>query len=303
MAHKETWGAQGTQIHPCFNEHACNQVRVHLPVAPRCNIQCNYCSRSYDCVNESRPGVSSAVLGPTQALDRYKAFKGQFASISVVGIAGPGDALANFDETAETLRLVRAYDPTVAFCLATNGLDLPLRVADLVSLGVSHVTVTVNAIDPRIGARIYAYIRHQGRVYTGTEGAAILQANQLEGIRMLKEAGLACKVNCVALKGINLGHISAVTKKAAQMGACVANIMPHIPVAQTLFAGLGRISHQELASLRAACKAHIPQMTHCRQCRADAAGPLGRSLSNFLDEEACAPGTCRKHDSPPLQVA
>ena len=32
------------------------------------NIQCNYCKRGYDCVNESRPGVTSEVLSPEQAL-------------------------------------------------------------------------------------------------------------------------------------------------------------------------------------------------------------------------------------------
>ena len=42
--------------------------RVHLPVAPKCNVQCNFCNRRHDCVNESRPGVTSRVLSPGQAL-------------------------------------------------------------------------------------------------------------------------------------------------------------------------------------------------------------------------------------------
>jgi len=50
-------------LHPCFDRESAGTCgRAHLPVAPRCNIQCNYCNRKYDCVNESRPGVSSAVL-------------------------------------------------------------------------------------------------------------------------------------------------------------------------------------------------------------------------------------------------
>ena len=52
-------------LHPCFNEKAKHtQARVHLPIAPKCNIQCAYCNRKYDCVNESRPGVTSTVLSP-----------------------------------------------------------------------------------------------------------------------------------------------------------------------------------------------------------------------------------------------
>jgi nitrogen fixation protein NifB len=55
--------------HPCFDKEAHKKFgRVHLPVAPRCNIQCNFCNRKYDCMNESRPGVTSTVLTPQQAI-------------------------------------------------------------------------------------------------------------------------------------------------------------------------------------------------------------------------------------------
>lgn len=42
--------------------------RVHLPVAPECNIQCNFCNRLYDCANENRPGVTRRTFGPAEAL-------------------------------------------------------------------------------------------------------------------------------------------------------------------------------------------------------------------------------------------
>ena len=55
--------------HPCFNAKAHRTTgRIHLAVAPKCNIQCRYCDRKYDCANESRPGVTSAVLTPDQAM-------------------------------------------------------------------------------------------------------------------------------------------------------------------------------------------------------------------------------------------
>ena len=44
--------------HPCYSEGAHHHyARIHVAVAPACNIQCNYCNRKYDCSNESRPGV------------------------------------------------------------------------------------------------------------------------------------------------------------------------------------------------------------------------------------------------------
>ena len=55
--------------HPCYSEEAHHYfARMHVAVAPACNIQCNYCNRKYDCANESRPGVVSEKLTPDQAV-------------------------------------------------------------------------------------------------------------------------------------------------------------------------------------------------------------------------------------------
>jgi nitrogenase molybdenum-iron protein alpha/beta subunit/MoaA/NifB/PqqE/SkfB family radical SAM enzyme len=277
-----------TASHPCFGEHACKNARVHLPVAPECNIQCNYCLRNYDCMNESRPGVASKILSPAEALDRYIQLKLAMPNLTVVGIAGPGDALANFEKSRETLRLIREYDPDITFCIATNGLLLPQYVPALKELGVSHVTVTVNAVDPAVGAKIYRHVSYMGKMYSGIEGASILLANQLAGIKMLHDAGIMCKVNCVTLKGINDKHLYEVTKTAAALGAFMTNIMPHIPVKGSVFEGLERMTNKEIIALRAECGINIKQMTHCRQCRSDAAGTLDEDISIELADPAPA---------------
>jgi nitrogen fixation protein NifB len=76
--------------HPCFNKDARQRTaRIHLPVAAACNLQCNYCNRKYSCVNESRPGVTAAVLEPEQAVDYLQWARSQDPRIKVVGIAGP----------------------------------------------------------------------------------------------------------------------------------------------------------------------------------------------------------------------
>ena len=111
--------------HPCFSESGRHTTaRVHLPVAPKCNMQCNYCVRDYACVNESRPGVTSTVLTPLQAAGYLDEVVKKIKNIRVVGIAGPGDPFANGEETMETLRLVRERHPEMMLCVATNGLDL-----------------------------------------------------------------------------------------------------------------------------------------------------------------------------------
>ena len=111
--------------HPCFNSDVRHKSgRIHLPVAPKCNIQCNYCDRKFDCMNESRPGVTSAVLEPRQALAYLDKVLERVPQLKVVGIAGPGDPFATPDETLETLRLVREKYPEMLLCVASNGLNL-----------------------------------------------------------------------------------------------------------------------------------------------------------------------------------
>ena len=160
---------------------------------------------------------------------------------------------------------------------------LPQYASEMNALGVSHTSVTLNAIDPALGARIYKHIRFMGNSYTGVAGASILLANQLNGIKMLVAAGIAVKVNCVVLKGVNDGHIFEITKASARLGAVMTNIMPQIPVKGSAFGDLEKIGSRELARLRKESAANIRQMTHCRQCRADAAGVLGQSCTDAAE--------------------
>lgn len=263
------------KTHPCFNAKAHEFARMHLPVAPKCNIQCNYCHRKFDCTNESRPGVSSEVLSPEEALMKYKETKKKFETLSVVGIAGPGDALANWESTKRTLSLIREFDPDVTFCLSTNGLKLTKYADELIDLGVSHITVTINTVHDDIAAKIYRHIRFEGDKYFGVEGAAKLLKAQWEGVKYLADKDVFVKVNIVYLKGINDDHIDEVVRKASDMGASVTNIMPHIPVDGTPFEVLEQASIREVMNKRLELNPILPQMMHCNQCRADAVGKLG----------------------------
>lgn len=279
--------------HPCFSDNAHKFARMHIPVAPKCNISCNYCSRKYDCANESRPGVTSEVLKPEEALEKFKLVKSKMKNITVVGVAGPGDALANFDEVKQCLNLIRKEDPKITFCLSTNGLMLPFYANELVQIGVSHVTVTINAVDENIGAKIYKEVNYMGVKYTGEEGARILLNNQIAGLKYLCNKGVVCKVNIVMLKGINDYHIKEVVKKVKECGAYMTNIMQMIPVKESVFQNLPLVSNIELNKMRKECEEDMKQMYHCRQCRADAIGTLSEDCSiDFRVLEGCK-GDCR----------
>ena len=268
-----------TRTHPCFNQCAHEHARIHIPIAPKCNISCNYCSRKFDCVNESRPGVTSSILSPTQALERFKEFKGKLKNLTVVGIAGPGDALANFDVVKKSIKLIRQESPEITFCLSTNGLMLPFYANEILELGVSHITITINTIDPEIGTKLYKEINYLGVQYTGVEGARILLQNQLSGLKYLSLKGLICKVNIVYVKGVNDIGIEDTVKKVKECGAFMTNIMPMINAPGSKFEHITTVNSEELLTMRKKCEVDLKQMYHCKQCRADAVGTLGNDIS------------------------
>ncbi|WP_242392982.1 nitrogenase cofactor biosynthesis protein NifB [Anaeromyxobacter oryzisoli] len=265
--------------HPCYSEDAHHHfARMHVAVAPGCNLQCNYCNRKYDCSNESRPGVVSERLSAEAAVRKVLAVAAEVPELSVVGIAGPGDALANPAATYATLEGIRRAAPDLTLCLSTNGLALPAHADRLADLGVRHVTVTVNAIDPTVGAEIYAWALDGGRRLRGRDAAALLSERQLEGIRRLVARGVLVKVNAVVIPGLNDAHLPAVVRAVRGAGAFLVNLVPLIsaPEHGTAFGLAGRRgpTAAELERVQRACEVDARLMRHCRQCRADAVGRL-----------------------------
>ncbi len=271
--------------HPCFNEAARETAaRIHLPVAPRCNVQCNFCDRKYDCLNESRPGVTSAVLTPQQAVYYLDRAMEVSPEIRVVGIAGPGDPFASPEPTLETLRLVRNRYPEMLLCVASNGLEVATHAAELAKLQVSHVTLTVNAVGAAIGAQIYAWVRAGTRILRGVDGAVALLERQRLAIVEIKRPGITVKINTIVMPGINDAHAVAVAREVGSLGANIMNAIPLYPVVGTPFESIGEIDHAELAELRQHTAEFLPQMLHCTRCRADAVGLLGAPQSQTLVE-------------------
>jgi MoaA/NifB/PqqE/SkfB family radical SAM enzyme len=234
------------------------------------------------------------VQSPQQALERFKAAKLIMPNIAVAGIAGPGDALANIRAVLETLSLIRAVDGETTFCVSTNGLLLPKYAADLKAAGISHLTVTINAVQPQTARRIYRYVDYEGERLTGLKAAALLLQNQFEGLRAAAALGITCKVNIVYIKDLNEEEIPRIVPAAREAGAVLCNIMQMIPVRGTLFESLPLVSRAGLDEVRRRCEPILPQMYHCRQCRADAAGLLGQDLSldaGLCPEPEALPGT------------
>ena len=272
--------AHKTTEHPCFGGDHSKAGRIHLPVAPGCNIKCGFCERRFDCANESRPGVTSKVLSPEQAVQRVRLVKRHMerqggARLKVVGIAGPGEPLAN-PKTFATFSMVREAFPGMSLCLSTNGLLLEEKLAQIVAADVHSLTVTINALTAATGARVYEWITYQGQRFEGERAAAHLIDRQFAGLKAAAKTGLMIKVNHVYIPGVNDHETLDVALKVRESGAQMMNIMPVIPVGR--FADIEMPTDAVMEMVRNQAELILSQARHCKQCRADAAGVVGQDI-------------------------
>ena len=268
--------------HPCFDAEAHDRVgRVHLPVAPRCNIQCNFCERRVCAtVTGQHPGWARRLLSVEEAVSLVDSVASTHRALDfVVGVAGPGDPLAN-EETFASLSAIHRRHPQIVKCISTNGLLLAERLPDLLAVGVSALTVTINAATSEVAQQIYSWVRYRGETCRGEGAAALLLRKQTEGVRAALGAGLSVKVNTVLIPGVNDKQIAELAMALGRTGVGLMNVMPLIPA--------GKMQDKrpptcaELMSARDTCEAFVPQFRRCEQCRADTI-----RLPGSVAESAC----------------
>jgi nitrogen fixation protein NifB len=268
-----------TTTHPCFNDEAHGKAgRIHLPVSAKCNIKCRFCERDIN-ADELRPGVSRGILKPHDAADVVSRALELCPQLSVIGVAGPGDACAD-DSALETFTLLRDKFPNLQLCLSTNGLGLAGKTKAFYDAGVRHITVTVNAVDPAIGEKIVSHIEWEGEIYTEREASVILLERQLEGIKEAAALNIDIKINSVLVPGVNDAHIGEIAKALSALGVKLHNTIPLIPK--------GEFSHtppptcEQLNEARRQSEHYLSVFRKCTHCRADACGIPG--VNDFSKE-------------------
>lgn len=204
--------------HPCFSPGARERVgRLHLPVAPRATARVRFAGSP----------LSTQALSPEEGLAMLDAVMAEGTELGMVGITGPGDPMATADATLKTLSLVRAKYPELPLCLSTNGLGCAPHAAALAELDLSHVTVLVDAVDPKVAEMIYAWIRPGTRNLRLPEAAEILIEDQARAIEALAMAGVTVKVNTTVYRGSNEAHVRDVAQTVAGLGASIMAVMPY----------------------------------------------------------------------------
>lgn len=237
---------------------------------------CDRCRNDW----EERPGVSHGILKPEEAVGVVERALELCPEIAVVGIAGPGDPLAS-DHAFETFRLVHARFPELICCMSTNGLLLEQNAWRFLSVGVSSVTVTVNAVDPVILNRLNAGILWNGHWVSSVDGMKFFIDSQIAGIREAASLGMMVKINIVLVPGINDEHVESVAKTVSKAGARMINVLPLIP--QNRLSDVPAPNCEQMNKARKDAEQYLSVFRHCRHCRADACGiPGGKDFGSEL---------------------
>ena len=170
---------------------------LRVSVTDRCDFRCTYC------MTEHMTFLPKAELLSLEELDRLCS---TFVRMGVqkLRITG-GEPLVRkgimtfFEAMGRHLQSGALKELT----LTTNGSQLRRYAADLAAVGVRRVNVSLDTLD----AAKFAEVTRWGRL-----------PQVLDGIAAAREAGLAVKINAVALKGVNDDELFTLAEWCAQEG-------------------------------------------------------------------------------------
>ncbi|NTT85820.1 GTP 3',8-cyclase MoaA [Tabrizicola fusiformis] len=170
---------------------------LRVSVTDRCDFRCTYC------MTEHMTFLPKAELLSLEELDRLcSAFVRM--GVQKLRITG-GEPLVRkgiltfFEAMGRHLQSGALKELT----LTTNGSQLRRYAADLAAVGVRRVNVSLDTLD----AAKFAEVTRWGRL-----------GQVLDGIAAAKEAGLAVKINAVALKGVNDDELFTLAEWCARDG-------------------------------------------------------------------------------------
>ena len=159
---------------------------VRLSVTDRCNFRCSYCMAEE---MTFLPRRDLLTLEEIAALSRHLVRRG----VRRIRLTG-GEPLVRrgIGELAGAIGALRS-EGLAELTLTTNGVALPRYAGQLAAAGVRRINVSLDTLD---GTKFSAI----------TRGGDLAQV--LAGVTAAQEAGIAVKINMVALKGVNDGEFT-----------------------------------------------------------------------------------------------
>lgn len=174
---------------------------LRISITDRCNYKCVYC----------RAGNEGAVYGELPFADYLRMARVMVSlGITKVRITGGEPLLRNgvIEFVRELAKIQTVSQEQLDIAITTNGHLLAEMAKPLKDAGLNRVTISMDAVDPDVFAKI---TRVPGSFH-----------QVLAGVRAARDAGLGpIKVNCVLMRGFNEDQIVPFGKFAREEGVIV----------------------------------------------------------------------------------
>jgi cyclic pyranopterin phosphate synthase len=166
---------------------------LRLSVTDRCNFRCRYCMPREQFGSDHAFLRRSDVLSFEEIARLVRVLTPDLSKLRLTG----GEPLLR--KGLSTLVELLRRETGVPIALTTNGVLLPAQAPALAAAGLTRVTVSLDAMDPVVFARM--------------TDADCSPADVIAGIESAASAGLPVKVNCVIRRGINESEILPLTRR------------------------------------------------------------------------------------------
>lgn len=192
---------------------------LRISVTDRCSLRCRYCMPA--------EGVRSLRHADILTYDEIVRAAGALTALGVRKIRLTGGEPLVRRGLPSLVRMLAALPEHPRLVLTTNGVALAENIAALKDAGLSGVNVSLDTLVPETFERI---TRRSGK----------LLEQMLSGIEAAQAAGLAVKLNCVPITGVNDEELPALAAFAAerQMPLRFISMMPIGCVAASGLTGL-----------------------------------------------------------------
>jgi nitrogen fixation protein NifB len=169
-------------------------------------------------MNDSLDDKTHAI-NPVQAYSTLQKILAGGTRVSMTGVRGPGDSLADFPNTLAYLRMVRDGFPDMPLCLTSIGVSGNEWVDELSSLGLAQITLLVDAVSPEVALELYTWIRPGRKNLPKPAAVDLLIDKQIEAVRAYSAAGIDVHIVTTVRPGINDREVGAIARAMKAAGA------------------------------------------------------------------------------------
>lgn len=171
---------------------------LRISLTDRCNFRCRYCMP----VEVFGPGYQFLPKDEILTFDEILRVTEAALALGVQKVRLTGGEPLLRRDAAVLVGMLRGLDPDLDIAMTSNGMLLRRFAADLKEAGLSRVTVSLDAIDPGVFAKM--------------NGVGAKVEKVLDGVQAATDHGLPVKVNSVIQRGVNEQQIVPLLQWAAK---------------------------------------------------------------------------------------